>query len=49
MEVRSHGSHTWSFFTLAPRTRNNHTGHRNHEKADFTNANYLSELTHLYQ
>ena len=32
MEVRSHGSHTRSFFTLAPRTRNNHTGHCSHEK-----------------
>ena len=32
MEVRSHGSHTRSFFTLAPCTRNNYKGHRNHEK-----------------
>ena len=32
MEVRSHGSHTRSFSTLAPRTRNHHAGHRNYEK-----------------
>ena len=32
LQVTSHGSHTRSFFTLAPRRRNHHAGHRNYEK-----------------